>query len=135
MKLSPVAPWCTSHQAELQGVLYSVHLHLAAQAYKSNTVIDPLCTVVVPDVQGHSAFPAVEQEAKNMDVFSIEQERNGIDDRPAGYIANEMFRKSATSPFGCREHFGNRRDVLSATGDCADRSHFSFRLVDPNEAI
>ena len=80
MKLSPVAPWCTSHQAELQGVLYSVHLLFPAQADKANTVINPLRAVVVPDVQGHSAFPAVEQKATNMDIFSVKQERNMTDD-------------------------------------------------------
>jgi hypothetical protein len=80
MKPSPVAPWCTSHQAKLQGVLYSVHLHLPAQADKSNTIIDPLRAVVVPNIQGHIAFPAVEQKAKNMDMFSVKQERNMTDD-------------------------------------------------------
>lgn len=80
-------------------------------------------------------FPQSNKRLRNVEVFSIEQERSGMDDRPAGYIANEMFCKSATSPFGGRVHFGNRRDVLSVTGDCADRSHFSFRLVNPNEAI
>jgi hypothetical protein len=65
MKLSPLAPWCTSHQAKLKRVLYTVYLLLPTQADKSNTVIDPLRTVVVPDVQCHAAFPAVYQEARN----------------------------------------------------------------------
>jgi hypothetical protein len=78
MELSPVAPWCTSHQAELQRVLYTVYLLLPTQADKSNTVIDPLRAVVVPDVQGHIAFSAVDQKAKSR--FSIKQDKMEMDD-------------------------------------------------------
>jgi hypothetical protein len=63
MKRSPVAPWCTSHQAKFQRILYAVYLLLPAQADKSNTVIYPLRIVIASDVQGHIAFPTVEQKA------------------------------------------------------------------------
>jgi hypothetical protein len=58
-----------------------------------------------------------------------------MDDKPPGYIANEMLCKSPTSPFGRGVYFGNRRDILSVASDGANRSNFSFRLVNPNEAI
>ena len=40
-------------------------LLLPTQADKSNTVIDTLRAIIVSDVQGHSAFPAVDQEAND----------------------------------------------------------------------
>jgi hypothetical protein len=138
MKRSPVAPWCTSHQAKLQRILYTVYLLLPAQADESNTVIYPLRTVIVSDVQGHIAFPTVEQKASESETgmkFSIKQETTMIDDQPLGNIANEVLCKSPTSPFGRRVHFSDCRHILSVPGNCTNRSRFSFRLVNPNEAI
>lgn len=80
MKRSPVAPWCTSHQAKLQRILYTGYLLLPAQADKSNTVIYPLRTVIVSDVQGHIAFPAVEQKAGESETVSIKQETTVTDE-------------------------------------------------------
>lgn len=78
MKRSPLAPWCASHQAKLQRILYAVYLLLPAQADKSNTVIYPLRTVIVSDVQGHIAFPAVKQKASEMGTkFSIKTRNDG----------------------------------------------------------
>lgn len=134
MKRSPVAPWCASHQAKLQRILYAVYLLLPAQADKSNTVIYPLRAVIVSDVQGHVAFSAVEQKAR-VEKLSIKRDTRMIDDQPPGNIANEVLCKSPTSPFGRRVNFGDGRDILSAPGNCTNRSHFSFRLVNPNEAI
>jgi len=134
MKRSPVAPWCTSHQAKLQRILYAVYLLLPAQADKSDTVIYPLRAVIVSDVQGHIAFPAVEQKAS--ETGDEYQTQTMIDDhQPLGNIANEVLCKSPTSPFGGRVHFGNCRHILSVPGKCTNRSHFSFRFVNPNEAI
>jgi hypothetical protein len=46
-----------------------------------------------------------------------------------------MLCKSPAPPFGRRVDFGNRGNVLGATGDSANRCYFSFGLVDPNKAI
>ena len=58
-----------------------------------------------------------------------------MDDQPPGNIANEVLCKSPTSPFGRCVHFCDCRHILSVPGNCADRSHFSFRFVNPNESI
>lgn len=60
-----MASWCASHQAKFKRVFDAVHFLLPTQADKSNTVIDTLGAIIVPDVQGHSAFPAVDQEAND----------------------------------------------------------------------
>ena len=72
-----------------------------------------------------------------MKKISIKNIRNEDDrwDQPPGNIANEVLCKSPTSPFGSRVHFGDRRHILSVPRNCTNRSHFSFRLVNPNEAI
>jgi hypothetical protein len=58
-----MAPWCTGHQAKFERVFHAGHLLLPTQADKSDTVIDTLRAIVVPDVQGHRAFPAVDKKA------------------------------------------------------------------------
>ena len=132
-----MAPWCTSHQAKFQRILYTVYPLFPTQADKTNTVIYPLRTVIVSDVQGHIAFPAIEQKTGEMGMkISIKPERRGdFDDQPPGDIANEVLCKSPTSPFGGGVHFSDRRHILSVPRNCTNRSHFSFRLVNPNEAI
>ena len=55
-----MASWCASHQAKFQRVFDALYLFLPTQAHKSNTVIDTLRAIIVSDVQGHSAFPAVD---------------------------------------------------------------------------
>jgi len=65
IEFSPVASWCASHQAKFQRVFDAVYFFLPTQADESNTVIDTLRAIIVPDVQGHSAFPAVDQEAND----------------------------------------------------------------------
>jgi hypothetical protein len=62
MESSPVAPWCTGHQAKLQRVLYPIYL-LPTQADKPDAVIDTLRAIVVPNVERHSSLPAVDQKA------------------------------------------------------------------------
>ena len=73
-----MAPWCTSHHAKLQGVFYTVHLLLPTQADKSNTVIDTLRAVVMPDIQGHAVFPAVNQKANDGMVSLCRNRENGV---------------------------------------------------------
>jgi hypothetical protein len=121
-----VAPWCASHQAKLKRVLYTVYLLLPAQADKSNTVIDTLRRVVMPNIQGHRAFPTVDQKANDGMMSLCQTETMMWCDEPSGNIANEILCKSPTSPFGRGEHFGNCGHILGATSDGAYRGDFSF---------
>jgi len=63
IKWSPVTPWGTSHQAELQGVFYTIDLLLPTEADISNAIVDTLGAVFMAAIKRHAALPTVDQQS------------------------------------------------------------------------
>lgn len=99
-------------ESELNRVFNALRLVFAAQAGKSDPVVDALRVVVMSDVQHDTLFSTVKQ-------------------KPGGDIAYQEFRATPPPPCGCGIHFCDRGDALRVPRDRANRRNDPVGVVDP----